>query len=477
MTGTGGAPAGGGGTTFRREDAVVLAATLGLGVAGALVLLGVGIPSLVSVILLAASAVLAFLLPEAGLYALLLNALIGLAGMAHLPRFGPLSMPVAFEAALAAAVLFRAARGRQKLFTAAPQHLLCLALGLWLIVSLLHSGRISVQDLTDVGHLFLVRVLVFLLLTNLVLTRPALRRLVAVLILGNAGLLLTSLLVRLGLFGMERIAVSENVLVRTSAIVQNPNNLAFDLTTMLILATAAALHVKGWRLRGLLLLLAGLDVFAILTTLSRSGLVSLLAVLLFMIWKLRRDPAGLALGAALVFLVLVLVPAGLEMRFSRVASIRDVSRIAYARVGLEMALHNPVFGVGFGNYIAEFEKYNVVDLDEPSPSHNMYVNIASQMGFPALLIYAAIIGITWRRLAVMERELRAAGRPGAFVGSFGWAVQAAFVNLAVFGLSGDVQFEYSVFTMLGFGMLLYREHRSGPAAGLEGSALAGSAAG
>lgn len=476
MTGTGGAPAGGG-AAFRREDAAVLAGSLALGLLGAVILLGVGLPSIVSVALLAASAVLAFLLPEAGLYALLLNALIGLAGMAHLPRFGPLSMPVAFEAALVAAILFRAARGRQKLFTAAPQHLLCFALGLWLIVSLLHSGRISVQDLTDVRHLFLVRVLMFFLLTNLVLTRPALRRLVAVLILGNAGLLLTSLLVRLGLFGMERIVVSEKVLVRTSAIVQNPNNLAFDLTTMLILTTAAALHVRGWRTRGLMLLLAGADVFAILTTLSRSGLVSLLAVLLFMIWKLRRSPAGLALGAALVFLVLVLVPAGLEMRFEHVASIRDVNRISYARVGLAMALHNPVFGVGFGNYMTEFERYNVAGLDEPSPSHNMYVNIASQMGFPALAIYAAIIAVTWRRLAVMERELRAAGRPGVFVGDFGWAVQAAFVNLAVFGLSGDVQFEYSVFTMLGFGMLLYREHRSSPPAGLEGSALAGSAAG
>jgi len=104
-------------------------------------------------------------------------------------------------------------------------------------------------------------------------------------------------------------------------------------------------------------------------------------------------------------------------------------------------------------------------MAEPQPAHNMYLDLAAQMGFPALFLYLLAFFLTWRRLAAMEADLRRLGLERSFVFQFGWAIQACFVNLAVFGLSGDVEFEYSVFTILSFGMLLYREHRRRMAAG------------
>lgn len=452
----------------RREDALVLAGTLGTALLGLLVLLGVGLPKLILEALLLAGAAIAAWQPEIGLYALIVNALIGLTHMASLPRLGPLSVPVAFEAVLLLSLAARAVFFRRKLFLAAPQHILALALAAWMILSLLYNGRARAENLSDVRNLFLVRIFVFFLLTNILLTKEALKRMMVILMACNAGLLATSFLAREGVFGAERLTFSDKLL-RTSGIVHNPNTLAFDLTTMLIFAIAAFLYVRSPLLKLVLAALAAGDILAILTTLSRSGFVSLCVVLLFILWKMRRDWRGVALAGALAIAVLLLFPSGLEFRFSRVEEIQDVNRLTFAKVALNMAVQNPVFGVGFGSYLEEFDRYNNTDLDWPCSPHNMYLSLAAEVGFPALILYLMIFGILWRRLLSMERDLRSAGAQGSFLYQFGWAVQAALVNLAVFGLSGDVAFEYSVFTVLGFGMLLYREHGRPPGERFEGA--------
>jgi hypothetical protein len=446
----------------RREELLLVAGTLGLALAGLLVLLGVSLPGVLLGVVLVGGATLAFLRPEIGLYALLLNALIGLSHMASLPRIGPLSVPVAFEGILLLAVAYRIVFMRHRLFIASPQHLLALALLAWMLLSLITNERLSMENLSAIRNLYLIRMLIFFLLTNILLSRDALRRMVIVFMLANAGLLLTSLLVRLGTFGLERLSFSERIL-RTSSILHNPNNLAFELTTMLIFTVAAFLCVSHPVLRGILAALAGADVLAILATLSRSGFLSLIVVLTFLLWKVRRDWRGVAVAAVLGLLIWLFIPPGLAFRLSLVEEIQDVDRLDYARVGMSMAAHNPVFGVGIGNYLEAFDEYNDTDLEEAHPSHNMYMSLAAQMGFPALILYLLMVTSLWARVARLEKDLRRTSRAGSFLHSFGWAVQVFLVNLLVFGLSGDVQFEYSVFAAMGFGMLLHREHQGGMA--------------
>jgi O-antigen ligase len=95
------------------------------------------------------------------------------------------------------------------------------------------------------------------------------------------------------------------------------------------------------------------------------------------------------------------------------------------------------------------------------PTHNMYVDLAAQMGLPALMLYLGILATIWLRLRGMERELHERGAGRSFAAIFNAAVQCFLVNLCVFGLSGDVEFEYSVFIMLGMGVLLVRMHSEG----------------
>jgi O-antigen ligase len=444
--------------SVRREDLYVLAGTLGLALLGLLLLTGVSIPRVVFGAILLAGAAVSFFRPEIGLHALVVNAIVGLAHLTSLPRIGPLSVPIAFEAVLTLAILFQALFRGRRLFLAAPQHLLLFALAGWMIVSVLANGRVGPDNVEYIRNGFFVKALLFLLMTNVLAGTDALKRLAAVLALANAGLLLVSLLVRQGYFGAEALSFSE-LMLRTSGLVHNPNTLAFDLITLMVLALAALLYVRHPLLKAALAVLAGLDLVAILSTLSRAGFVSLCAVLLFLLWKMKRNVKVLLLVAALGGVVVWLMPGGLAFRFGRVEEVADIDRVLFAKVGLNAFLANPVFGVGWGNYLADFHLYNDTTLKQPHRTHNMYLDLASQMGLPALVLYLAVLAVTWRRLEKMQRDLRARGWQGSFLHQFGWAVQACLVNLAVFGLSGDVEFWYSVFIVLGLGMLLYREHQ------------------
>ncbi len=443
----------------RRTTAALIVAGVSLFIFVPMVLLGVSMPVLAVALALAAAAAATVLWPEVGLAALVVNALVGLTHVTELPTLGPVSVPIAFEGVLALSFAFQVAVGRRRPFLGSPQHLLVVALTLWVVVSLLVSGHVEESNLEDLRNLVLVRVLVFLLVTNILSDEGSLRRLVGLFAVSNVGLVAASIATRLGLFGTEKVVISERML-RTSALVHNPNNLAFDLTTMLILAVFTWQWVRSRWLKAVMIALAVTDAAVILSTLSRSGFISLVVVLCFMFVKLPKGARRVAVLLALSLGAGLLAGSNIVKRFERIDAIREVDRYKLARVGANAALENPFFGVGLGNYLRHFEAYDDQDLKRPMPAHNMYVDLAAQMGLPSLALYLTLLATTWWGLRRMERELRAAGKERSFLHVFNLAVQCFLVNLTVFGLSGDVEFEYSVFVMLGMALLLLRLHRA-----------------
>jgi putative inorganic carbon (HCO3(-)) transporter len=227
---------------------------------------------------------------------------------------------------------------------------------------------------------------------------------------------------------------------------------------MLVLTIISFLVVRSVTLKSLLLALAAADLVCIMSTLSRSGFISMCAVLLFLIFKLTRNLRAMTAILLLAGCGALLVPDELFARFSRIGEIQDVDRLQLARVGLAIALDHPLLGVGLGNFMQVFPDYNVSNMKAPFPAHNMYLDLAAQMGLPALLLYAGVFWLTWRGLRRMEASMKARGRTRSFGFLFGLGLQAAFVNLAVFGLSGDVEFDYGTFILLGLGITLVKAH-------------------
>ncbi len=443
-----------------RERPHWLIAAIAFVLAAATILLGISVTMVFLALVVLGAAVGALIRPEIGLHILVINALVGLTHVVDVPRVGPLSAPVLIEALVLAAILFQAAFLGRPIRLGTRQHALLALLATWILLSVLTGVQVGPDNFRQYRNLFLVRLVMFVIVCALMTTTEQLKRLVVTFMIANVGLLAVSTAVRLGWFGQEKISVSQEF-ERVGALVQNPNELAFGLTTMLVISICAFLYVRRFTLKTMLLALAAADVAYIMSTLSRSGFISLCFVLLFLLFKLTRNVRAVTVLLVLVAAGWLMMPSALFARFARIDEIKDVDRFQVMQVGAAMAMAHPLLGVGMGNYVHVFWDYNVSNMKRAAPSHNMYLDLAAQMGLPALLLYLATFGITWRQLRVVERDLKARGMTRSFPYLMGLAVQAFFVNLAVFGMSGDVEFDYSAFILLGVAMTLIREWRSG----------------
>jgi len=433
-----------------------LIAALAAALAAATLVLGISVPMTALGLAILIAGLTALIRPEIGLHVLVVNAMVGLTHVAEMPRIGPLSPPVLIEALLVAAVLFQAAFLGRRVPLGSAQHLLLGLLAAWILVSILSGISVGPENFGEYRNLFLVRLVMFALVTALMTTSRHIERLVATLLVANVGLLVTAALVRSGAFGEEKITISQNF-ERTGALVQNPNELAFTLTTMLVLAIMTFLRARSLPVKTLVFGLAAADLFFIMATLSRSGFISLCVVLAFLVFKLTSNLKAVTVILVLVLAGALMVPDALFERFGRIDQVRDVDRFQIMRVGVAMSLDHPLLGVGLGNYVAAFPDYNVSNMKREAPAHNMYLDLAAQMGLPALALYLALLAITWRGLFRMERRLRQEGRTRSFPYLMNLAIQAFLVNLVVFGLSADMEFDYGAFIMLGAAVTLLAE--------------------
>jgi len=150
----------------------------------------------------------------------------------------------------------------------------------------------------------------------------------------------------------------------------------------------------------------------VLLSLSRGGFVALGVSLPLLVLGGTRDPrfrrwwSGFAsargrivfMGAAIIILILA-VGAGLFLT-ARLAQHRsgDAVRMDLWRSAGAMFLDNPVTGVGPGAYGIELRSYRDPTLarDNVTTAHNLYLNIAAEMGVPGLLVVAwLILTLAW----------------------------------------------------------------------------------
>jgi O-antigen ligase len=149
-------------------------------------------------------------------------------------------------------------------------------------------------------------------------------------------------------------------------------------------------------------------IFVLVFTFSRSGFVSLVFIFLSMLVVERRNRAVLLSGLAIIAVAAILAPAVYWERigtiFSRdVEILKDyaiVSRLETMRVALILGSRNPLLGVGIGNFIHASSFYvpfvNVV--------HNAALQIFSELGFPGLAVFLAIICYNIRIIRSLMRR-------------------------------------------------------------------------
>jgi putative inorganic carbon (HCO3(-)) transporter len=226
--------------------------------------------------------------------------------------------------------------------------------------------------------------------------------------------------------------------LRVFSTLENPNLLAGFLVVMMALGTGLCLCLNEIKLRlalaGFVAMLGG----CLILTYSRGAWLSVVVVIIVcgvlynrkLLWLLLALPL-LALGAH---------DAVLE-RFASILNPTDTSstlRLALWESTLAMISDRPLLGIGWGAYWLVYPQYDFFVQDASTKifhAHNMYLNIAAEIGIPGLLTFLAI----WYghlRIALTIRSRTADNwLAGLMLGVIG-----AFLSLFVSGFTDFIMF-------------------------------------
>jgi len=109
----------------------------------------------------------------------------------------------------------------------------------------------------------------------------------------------------------------------------------------------------------------------------------------------------------------------------------------YWRAGWNMALHNPLFGVGLDSYGDNYRKYRTLEATlrrgpevVSNAAHNVFIDFAANGGMPLLLIYIAFLGLAIQKI---HRYARNGSRDHFFEGVV--AVWVGFMAQSVISIN------------------------------------------
>lgn len=185
-----------------------------------------------------------------------------------------------------------------------------------------------------------------------------------------------------------------------------------------------------------------LTVITIVLTQSRGAFLALATVAFALVMKSRFKAYAIP-GAVLCGLLFVaFIPQDYKERLMTLstAAKKDASAIGRLKawgVALQMVKENPVFGVGFQNFIYAYSRYD--KQDEKSPvrvAHNSYLQIWSETGSFSLLFFLTAVLSTILLMRRLQRTVRIRDGPSWVyyyaaiieVSMYGFLVGAMFLN-------------------------------------------------
>ncbi len=313
-------------------------------------------------------------------------------------------------------------------------------------------AKVSQTEAWDTfSDVFIRAIVMFVVIVNVVRTERRLKGMLLLALGVGAVLSLISLNnYRLGNFTVEGYRVTGGI----GGMFGNPNDMAIHLVTMVPIAVTLFFRTRGLLRRALYGACAALLTAGIAVTFSRGGFLALVVVVGVLVWKLGRKHRFAALALLCVALLgfLVLAPGGYS---DRILSIFDRSRDAFgsgdARQALllrslQVALRNPLFGVGMGN----FHYVSIREL----VSHNAYTQVAAEMGVAALVIYTLFIITPLRHLRRIERETFAARQSGSRFYYLAVGLQASLIGYMVASFFASVAYYWYVYYLVAYAVSL-----------------------
>jgi len=112
-----------------------------------------------------------------------------------------------------------------------------------------------------------------------------------------------------------------------------------------------------------------------------------------------------------------------------------------------VALRYPFFGIGMGNF--HFRGF------QEKVSHNAYTQVAAEMGFLALVIYAKFLLVPLRRLLLIERVTFLPRKASRYY-FLAVGLQASLVGYMVCSFFASVAYYWYVYYLVGYAVCFRR---------------------
>lgn len=224
---------------------------------------------------------------------------------------------------------------------------------------------------------------------------------------------------------------------RVFSTLENPNLLAGFLMVIMSIATGLALHAAQIKNRMLLASFVVILGVCLVFTYSRGAWISILAVIVAYGFLYSRRILWFLL---IVPLALLLAQDSLMERILSIANPTDTSstlRLALWESTIAMISDNPFLGIGWGAYWLVYPEYDFFLQDAETKifhAHNMYLNIAAEIGIPGLIVFLAVMA------GHVRKALIAAQSPNQWVAGLMLGIVTAMAGLAVNGFTDYILF-------------------------------------
>ena len=240
----------------------------------------------------------------------------------------------------------------------------------------------------------------------------------------------------------------------------NPDSFGLKLIIPISLAVAAFLAARTWWGRLLSFCVLAITVLALLLTMSRTALLSLVVLIIVFLVRLRLYRRLLPV-VALASLLLAAMPATFFQRIQEAADTGGAGRLDIWKAGLEMFKHYPLVGAGLGNFVVVYKQYAGFSpkfhgfLRSP---HNIYLDILVELGILGFVLF--LIAIVAQVRDVSESIKRS---PVSKM----WVVsgEAALYSLLVYGFFVDLIWDKSFWLagiFLAFAIMLLQRRADHP---------------
>lgn len=207
------------------------------------------------------------------------------------------------------------------------------------------------------------------------------------------------------------------------------------------------------------------SIITVLFTYSRGGFLGLCAATVALALKSKYKAAGLAGVLLAGILFFSFAPAEVLSRVNTIKTATKEDSSAQQRlrawgVSLRIIQDHPLLGVGIRNILLVYGMYG--DPADTRVCHNSYLQITTDAGLPALILFVSLIALSYYRLSrtISVLNARAPDSPmiryatGMQIGIFGYIVSAFFVS------KEDLELLYTVIGLSASFILLSKQYES-----------------